>query len=200
MSDPNAGWSDSAGYSPTNYTGKGTPPKRASGYAQSSPSTSIDNGAVTQSASGDPYGDIALPGASYVPAPSNAPLATDPTYLAFMRALGAEQADVQSAGDLGVSNLQRELARRIPEIIMQGEEARRNISGGMESRGLFRSGEHELGLGRQRVAESTAIGNLQGTEADQESALRLQLAQRLASIQQQRSENTLNAAGQSYLQ
>lgn len=147
----------------------------------------------------DPFGGAGLAGGSAGIGAGPASLGANPAYLAFLRALGAEESDLRASGASRIDLLNRELSRRLPEISFAGEEARRNIAGNMEARGLYRSGETEKGLSRQRYAEGQATSSLEGTTADQVAAVNSELQRRLSEIARQRAEQTLTSAGQSYL-
>lgn len=123
------------------------------------------------------------------------PLGQNPAYLAFLRALGAEESDLRGVTEDRVSMIQRELDRQLPQLLTQGEEARRGISGNFETRGLYRSGEHEDALGRQRAAEGQGISALQGSAADQIGATENDLLRRLAEIQRRHADTALSTAG-----
>lgn len=135
-----------------------------------------------------------LPAAASVGTPGGN-LAQDPAYLAFLRSIGAEESDVRSLAADRTSLIQRELQRQLPQITMQGDETRRGITGNFLDRGLFRSGGHADALGRQRAAEGTAIGALEGTAADQVTSLQSDLLRRLAELQRRRADTALNTAG-----
>jgi len=124
------------------------------------------------------------------PAPS---LGANPAYLAFLRATGAEQADAEASTQARVDQLNRDLARQLPLISEQGTRTRLGIDGGFESRGLFRSGEHETKIGLQRTDEARETSMLQGVTGDQIGQLQGELARRKADIARRQSEAALNA-------
>jgi hypothetical protein len=126
---------------------------------------------------------------------STAPtLEASPAYQAFMRALGVERSQAESSTQQQVDALNRSLANRLPEITQAGEYARRGISGALESRGLFRSGEHETALAGQRQTEAGAVSGLQDETADRIAGLRQSLAERLAGFGRAEAEQGLSAA------
>lgn len=146
------------------------------------------------------------PGAAPAPAPANpsptpqpaVSLATDPAYLAFLRALGVEDSEDAASTQTGVDRINRTLAARLPEVTEAGDYAREGISGSFESRGLFRSGSHEVALARQRAAEGRTISDLESTTADSTADLTTALARRRAERERRKAEATLAGAGNVY--
>lgn len=123
----------------------------------------------------------------------------NPAYSAFLRATGAEEADAQASTQQRIDQLGRDLARQLPLITEQGGRTRQQISGGFESRGLFRSGEHETKLGLQRADEAREVSMLQGVTGDQIGQLQAELARRRSDIQRRRAEAALQTAPDLYL-
>lgn len=144
---------------------------------------------------GGGYSPYLPPVAPSAPAPT---LADSPTYQAFLRSLGLEESQSRTSTQDRVDALNRELNRSIPEIQQAGDYTRQGISGNLESRGLFRSGELEQALARQRGAEGQQISTMQGSTADQVGILQNDLARRIADIERRRSDATLQGAGQVY--
>lgn len=122
-------------------------------------------------------------------------LGQDPAYLAFLRSLGAERDDLQDVAGERKNLVNRELGRRLPEVSMMGDETRRGITGNFLDRGLFRSGQHESALGRQRQAEAQAVSGLEGAAADQNSMTDADLLRQLAGIQRRTADGALTTAG-----
>lgn len=126
------------------------------------------------------------------------PLGADPAYLAFLRAVGAEDLGDATATQTDVDAVGRGMESTLPRIAEQGADARRQISGSLESRGLLRSGEHEQGLARARRAEaydtSDAVGGAGGKIAELTAAL---VRRRLAR-QREGAEQGLAASGRLY--
>jgi len=141
-------------------------------------------------------GGVGGGGGGGAPAPS---LGENPAYLAFLRATGAEEADAAASTQQRIDQLNRDLARQLPLVTEQGGRTRQQISGGYESRGLFRSGEHETRLGLQRADEARETSMLQGVTGDQVGQLQAELARRRADIARRRTEAGLQAAPDVFL-
>jgi hypothetical protein len=125
-------------------------------------------------------------------------LGQSPAYLAYLRTLGVEDATDQANTQTSVDAAQRRQAMLAPRIAQSGEYAREGISGGYESRGLFRSGQHEVGLARQRQAEGQQLGDLTSATTDQVTALKAALAAQMAARRRAMAEQGLNAANALY--
>ncbi|MFP5376116.1 MAG: hypothetical protein ACLGIO_04945 [Acidimicrobiia bacterium] len=133
-------------------------------------------------------------------APLNAnPLAANPAYLAFLRELGIADAEAAADTTTGAERVGLELARRLPRIAELGGRDREGISGSFESRGLFRSGQHELTLARQRADEGNEAGDLVAAGADRVADLQADLARRRAAAARRRAEGALSAAGDAHV-
>lgn len=122
----------------------------------------------------------------------------DPAYLAFLRSIGIEKAELNQSAEDRIGVINREITRRLSDILRGGEYAREGISGNYESRGVYRSGKHEQSLARQRADEGAQAASLQGAGADQVFLIRQELARRLAAAERQGAEAGLSAAGNVY--
>lgn len=108
----------------------------------------------------------------------------DPAMLAFIRASGmsneiaaADVARRQAAINqaLGIATQDTEAA---------GEQSRRNIAGGMEARGVFRSGQNMLAQQYQEEAQARRLGALRLAAANQIGDLHSGLLSQIAANQQ----------------
>lgn len=114
----------------------------------------------------------------------------EPTLQAYLRQIGFSEAQARAQAQLAQDEAARRLTTHIPALRDLGVEQRRNIEGGMEDRGLYRSGETQRRLATQRREEERGVydaqlgaaGGIAGTEAD--------LAWRAASLANQRREYT----------
>lgn len=125
----------------------------------------------------------------------NVPLETDPTYLAFLRALDAGTQTAQAVAQHRAEQADSEYQARLASLRANGEITRENISGNMESRGIYRSGDHEVALARQMAGEgrqaAAYTANLGNTKANLIDNLALQRANQT----QQAANATISAAG-----
>ncbi len=80
----------------------------------------------------------------------------------------------------------------------QGVQGRERLAGGMEARGLYRSGENELGLARQRAAEGRQSTALRQQATGQIGDLLLRIAQAQAARQRGAAEQALGTASSLY--
>lgn len=116
----------------------------------------------------------------------------DPSFLAFQRSLGVEEADLQSSVALRSSALQRALAMQLPDIQHQTEENVRNIGLEAASRGVFSGGNRARAqaeayrTGEQQAQAATA------STADQQAQLQQDLATQIAQYRRQAAEQELN--------
>lgn len=120
-----------------------------------------------------------------------ASLNEDPTYLAWLRALGFEDETSRADAARDTAQVQQRVAFQAPEIQYQGQLAARNISGGYEDRGLFRSGEHERGLAEQQHATQYQLGALELGGAEDIGGIQSSLAQQIAARRRQMIEQEL---------
>lgn len=125
-------------------------------------------------------------------------LGQDPAYLAFLRALGIEKADLNQSAEDRIAVINREIARRLPDILQAGIYSREGIDNNFESRGVYRSGAHEVALGRERADEARQTSALQGAAADQVFLIRQELARRQAEADRRGADQSLTSAGNIY--
>jgi len=75
-----------------------------------------------------------------LPPPPAAASAADPAYLAYLRGIGVEEAELQNVLGTRVGALVRGLGRKLPYYADQRERAIEGAGQAAESRGLYRSG------------------------------------------------------------
>lgn len=68
----------------------------------------------------------------------------DPAYLAYLRSVGVEEADLQNVAAQRVSALTRQLARGLPGYAQQRTDAIAGVGHQFEDRGVFRSGNRQI--------------------------------------------------------
>lgn len=122
-------------------------------------------------------------------------LAEDPAYLAFLRAIGAEDTEDVEQTNLSADRLRRQAALRLPEIAEAGQISREGVSAGFEDRGLYRSGQHEVALARQRAAEARQVGAVQSGVTEGTSDLEARLARQRAARTRRKAEAGLSTSG-----
>lgn len=116
----------------------------------------------------------------------------DSAYLTALRSLGYDQATAMRIAARRAGQVQRDLGLAVDDTKAYGKIARRNISGGMESRGIYQSGQHLKSLAEQRAQEGRRIGSLRSQGAGQLGEVRSTLEQQMADIAKQRAEQTIN--------
>lgn len=128
------------------------------------------------------------------------PLAANPAYLTFLRELGIEDAEAAADVTTQTDAIGRALARRLPRVADAGVRRREAISGNFESRGLLRSGQHEVTLARQRADEGAEAGDVVESGVDQVAELQSTLARRRMAAARRRAEGALSFAPDAYLE
>ena len=116
--------------------------------------------------------------------------------LAWLRALGFEDANSQADAAMQQGQVERRVAFTAPEIRYQGDITQENVSGNFEDRGLFRSGQHEMGLARAEHNTQYQLGNLELGGAESIAAIQSGLAQEMAARRRAQIEQEM-ALGQS---
>lgn len=125
-------------------------------------------------------------------------LAQDPNYLAYLRALGFEQAETERRGAADLAQVEQRAAFERPEIGYQAGVERRGMSGGYEDRGLFGSSMHELALADQRRGEQLALGRIDLGAAEQAATIANTMAAELARSNRMAAEQALATGGRLY--
>jgi len=140
------------------------------------------------------YGDT-----GYSAAPATRPLATAPEWLAYLSALGLEESQARADVDRMRSMYQSEAERQKQDLIPQYGQQRRNIAGGMEARGMARSGEYLRRLAESRAQQGRQQAGIEAGLAGQIGQLESNLAQRLGSLATQRAQQELSLRSQGYV-
>jgi len=119
--------------------------------------------------------------------------------LAYMRALGFEEAEAERQTAGKIEQGQQRYALEKPRVQSQGIENRENIQGSFEGRGLLRSGAYATANARALGDEQYQLGSMQMGLADDIGSLESQLAAAIAAARRQASERVLQIGGQQYL-
>lgn len=120
-----------------------------------------------------------------------APGSTDPSYLAYQRQLEYQRQVANLAAQRSLQNLEGQMVIGPAQLAAQGEIARRGISGSLESRGLFRSGERLRGLSDERTAEAQKLAALRLAGAGQYGDILTTLQGNLAGLSNQSADQAL---------
>ncbi len=125
---------------------------------------------------------------------------TDPTILAYMRALGFEEAEAERATAGGKEQAQQQYAMDKPRIQSQGIEQREQVAGGFEGRGLLKSGAYGIANARALGDEQYRLSQAQLGVTQTVSGLESQLAQQIAAMRRQQAERLLSSQQGQYLE
>lgn len=121
-------------------------------------------------------------------------MATDAMMMAYLRQLGFDEAEARAYAARQRDRVNRQVAMQVPQVQEQGMEERRNIGLQREQSGLYRSGETERRLARQRADEMGQIGAIEGGAADQIGGVESDLAREVARVRR----DTAEAGGYGY--
>lgn len=124
----------------------------------------------------------------------------DPTVLAYMRALGFEEADAQREVAGRKEQAQQKYAMAKPQVQQEGIAERESIQGGFESRGMLKSGAYATANARQLSGEQFRLGSMQMGLTDEVSSLESQLAAQIAAARRQAAERLLSVGASQYLE
>jgi hypothetical protein len=131
-------------------------------------------------------------------APPRPQLASSPEWLAYLNSLGLQQdqftADIQR--QRGVA--QAAAAQQAADITAQGPQERRNITGGLETRGMARSGQLVRTLAEQRAGEGRRQAAVQSGLAQNLSQLESQLSNKMIELGAKRADQELSLRSQGY--
>lgn len=127
-------------------------------------------------------------------------LATDPTYLAYLRSIGFQGDTAQQGAALQTAQAQRRTDFQAPEIAFAGTIEREGIANGYDARGVYGSGRQLVDVARQLHTEQARQAALQLTQADTTTNIQTTLAQQLADLERQKAEKGVDIASQQYLQ
>jgi hypothetical protein len=125
-------------------------------------------------------------------------LASDPSYLAYMRALGFEEASAvnDSARARGVLERRQGLVR--PELEYQHGLESNQLEGSLEERGMFRSGHGEQSRAELVHSQQYRLADLDLAYGENLAELEANLARRIAGIEHKRTEQHLGTGGAIY--
>ena len=120
--------------------------------------------------------------------------------LAYMRALGFEEAEAERQTAGKVEQAQQQYAVAKPRVQQQGQIEREGIQGSFENRGLLRSGAYATANARSMGDEQYRLGAMQMGLTDDIGSLESQLAAAIAAGRRQAAERLLSIGGQQYLE
>lgn len=117
----------------------------------------------------------------------------DPSFLAFQRALGVEEAELRASIAMRRSAVQRRIANQLPQVREATQRSVRDVGLSAEARGVFRGGNRA-----QDQADEIRQGALQEQniiQGGQEeiASLEAELAQQIAANRRRQSEAELEA-------
>lgn len=118
--------------------------------------------------------------------------ATDPAYLAFLRAQGIEESDAMGEIDRRVSSLTRGLTRRMPVYADRAERSQEGVTSDFEDRGLYRSGARLVA--QQRAANDVERDRLEDIAGTQDGVADAYAggARTVAALRRQQTEQELS--------
>lgn len=135
-----------------------------------------------------------------LPAPPPRPKLTEsPEWLAYLNALGLEQnqfeADIARQRGFYAS----EAARQVGALGPQYQQQRRDITAGLQDRGMLRSGERLRRDSENRQTQGRHVSGIQAQNAGQQMQLESQLAQKMIDIGARRAQQELQLRAQGYV-
>lgn len=113
---------------------------------------------------------------------------TDPTYLAYLRAMGLEEEVARANAARQTSAVQRQLQTATPEIARLGIINRARIGDSFESRGVFQSGMRKQRQAEGAASEGYRVGSMFGQASDKIGAIQGNLQGNLADLARQRAD------------
>lgn len=116
---------------------------------------------------------------------------TDPAYLAFQRQYAYQTQLAEQNAARQYQLLAQQMLLGPQQLAEQGVISRRNISGGDEARGIYRSGERLQSLADERTAEAQKLAALRLAGSGQYGSIVEQLQQTLAGLSNQAAEQQL---------
>lgn len=124
---------------------------------------------------------------------------SDPAYLAYMRALGFDDAQARDDAQLAETKARAQIDLYRPEIAYQGEIERRNIGEAHEDRGMFRSGQHLRAIAEQEHQQALDTGQLDLEGADSIAGIQRTMAEQIAANARKLADQGLLADSRQYL-
>lgn len=116
------------------------------------------------------------------------PGATNPSYLAYLRALGMQEETARSVALRNIAAINRQVQMQTPEIARLGQITRARIGDSFEARGVFRSGMRQQRQAEQGASELYRVGSLQGNAADKIGQVQSNLDTTVSDLARQRAE------------
>lgn len=117
----------------------------------------------------------------------------DPQFLAFLRSMGAREADLRGSIAQKIAEAQRQHRLAIPQV---EEQERQGIESAFKEhlgRGFFGGGEHQTAEAQVRAEKGRRLGELQSGLTAQTNLLQSDLARGISGLAQQRAEEELAA-------
>ena len=145
------------------------------------------------------YGSDGGYGAGALPGPPPRPkLAESPEWLAYLNALGLEQSQFEAdiARQRGI--LSSEAGRQTGALGPQYQRQRRDITAGLQDRGMLRSGERLRRDAESRSVEGQQKAGIQAGLTGQLSGLESQLAQKMIDIGARKADRELSLRSAGY--
>lgn len=128
-------------------------------------------------------------------APDSSALAQDPTYLAYMRAIGLSNANDQATAQAGINAQNRALAVTIPELQTSNAFASQNAVGRLEARGILEGGGAANEMGALANTQQQRISGDEAANATKVAAIQQSLQTQLLANQSKLAEQGLTAEG-----
>lgn len=125
-------------------------------------------------------------------------LASDPSYLAYMRALGFEEASTVNNAQRQRGQLERRQGYVRPEMEYQQGLESQQLEGSLEDRGMVRSGYGERTRAELVHSQQYRLGDLDMAYGENLAEIESNLSRQLAAIQQKRTEQDLTTGGDIY--
>lgn len=119
--------------------------------------------------------------------------AEDPTFLAFLRSMGAEESDLRGEVDYRTSQLRRAARRRLPHFQAELEAGQEGIAGAYEDRGFLNSGARHVAQTRQRQDVMRNQGDFLAETGDRISDLNYSAARGIAKLRRDEVESAYGA-------
>lgn len=116
------------------------------------------------------------------------PGATNPAYLAYLRALGMQEETARAVALRNIAAINRQVQTQTPEIARLGAIQRARIGDSFEARGVFRSGMRQQRQAEAGASELYRVGSLHGNAADRIGAVQSGLDTTISDLARQRAE------------
>lgn len=114
----------------------------------------------------------------------------DPTYLAYLRAMGLEEDVARQNAARQTGQIQRQVQSVTPEIARLGLISRGRIGDSFEARGVYRSGQRKVRQAENAAGEGYRVGQLYGQATDRIGNVQGTLQQSIADLARQRADRS----------